>query len=188
MPEQPRWPGHWSVRGCPRGGRCGSGRGWSCGFHCFITSSPDTSQPRSCACATTAVRAVRGSAVEGFVLSFCVSISGFGHPSVLWLLWGASGPSAAPFPMPPGLLVPSGFILLDCLYLELRSPCLSVCPCESSGTQVAPAHAKMCLGRGRGCGHRCAALVLLPPHPQLSVSLSLQCIVRILPRALRKAR
>ena len=141
------------------------------------------------------------------MLAFSVPISALGHPSVLWLQLEAAGRSLVPlglagFPLlqPPspchlGFLCLLVLSLLDCLYLELRSLGLYVPPWESSGPwvnlrSVASAHAKPCgrsLGRGRGCDHA-AAFLLLSLNPQLCVSLSLQCIVRILPRALRKAR
>lgn len=154
MPADVPLGGHWSSRAGWAGGPCSAG--WPRGGRHeawdrqrtvvkAISSAQsraalDVFQPRGCACTTVALRAVRGCAVEEFVLTFSVSISAFGHASVPrpWLgpagrarsrrgspgPQAVSAPSPAPSPCHLRVLCLLVFSLLGRVRLELRSPCL----------------------------------------------------------------
>lgn len=131
----------WDTGAGGAGGPCSAG--WPCGgagedrpSGSLVESSSDVSQPRSCACPTVVLGAVNGSAAEEFVLTFSMSISAFGRPSVLrpgvpgwvlragaWYLQGSLGSPGVVLLQPPS---PCHLVLslLDHLHLERRSPCL----------------------------------------------------------------
>lgn len=93
------WAGGPRSAGWPCSGRheAWAGRGRSFRLHRLVERSSDVAQPRSCACTTVVLRAISGSTVEELVLTFSVSISAFGYPSVLrpWVLCsgGRLGPA-----------------------------------------------------------------------------------------------
>lgn len=107
-----------------------------------------------------------------------------GRWSGAWCLWGSPDPQGVLGLSPPPFLQSLwGFSAFHCipsrLPLELRSPFLRVRALPHSGDRRASRSGEAAVARPHGV----ASLT-----PQLCVSLSLQCIVRILPRALRKAR
>lgn len=128
MLEQPCRPGRCSVR-CrlalqrPVGSMGRAEDSPSGSPLCSVESSSDVCQPRSSACATVVLRAINGSAVEEFVLSFSGSISCF-WPSRRAAAGGCRTPVpvglagspgsewsfSSPCPVPAGIFQPSGFI------------------------------------------------------------------------------
>lgn len=128
MLEQPCRPGRCSVR-CrlalqrPVGSMGRAEDSPSGSPLCSVESSSDVCQPHSSACATVVLRAINGSAVEEFVLSFSGSISCF-WPSRRAAAGGCRTPVpvglagspgsewsfSSPCPVPAGIFQPSGFI------------------------------------------------------------------------------
>lgn len=136
MPADVLVVGCWSSRAGRAGAPCGAG--WLCsgrweawdGQRTVLRAVPsarsrasDVCQPRSSACATVVLRAINGSAVEEFVLSFSGSISCF-WPSRRAAAGGCRTPVpvglagspgsewsfSSPCPVPAGIFQPSGFI------------------------------------------------------------------------------